>query len=74
MDSSSSEHEPGGHTRSVHRVLGSRQVWVALLAICGLTALGLVHKIDTSMAIAMVAGAVAASNGYEKRGNDSKVG
>ena len=67
MDTSSSEHEPGGHARSIHRVLGSRQVWVALLAISCLTVLGLVNKIDTSMAIAMVAGAVAASNGYEKK-------
>jgi hypothetical protein len=49
------------------KVLGSRQVWVALLAISCLTVLGLVNKIDTSMAIAMVAGAVAASNGYEKK-------
>jgi hypothetical protein len=40
---------------------------VALLAISCLTVLGLVNKIDTSMAIAMVAGAVAASNGYEKK-------
>ena len=48
-------------------MVGSRQVWVAVLAICGLTAIGLINKVDTSMAIAMVAGAVAASNGYEKK-------
>lgn len=68
MDPSIPEHEPGGHARHIFRVLGSRQVWVALLAISCLTVLGLVNKIDTSMAIAMVAGAVAASNGYEKKG------
>ena len=67
MGNSSDELEQRGHSRSVHRVLGSRQVWVALLAISCLTVLGLVNKVDTSMAIAMVAGAVAASNGYEKK-------
>ena len=67
MDTSGPQDEQRGHTRSLHHVVGSRQVWVAVLAICGLTAIGLINKVDTSMAIAMVAGAVAASNGYEKK-------
>jgi hypothetical protein len=47
----------------------SRRFVISALAIVCLTILGLVHKIDTSMAIAMVAGAVAASNAYQKKGS-----
>lgn len=46
----------------------SRRFVISLVAVGCLTVLGLVNKIDTSMAIAMVAGAVAASNAYQKKG------
>jgi hypothetical protein len=52
----------------VNAVLKSRRAWVAILAVLCLTVLGLVNKIDTSVSIAAVATAIAAANGYEKKG------
>lgn len=52
----------------VSRVLSSRRSWVACFAIFCMTILGIYNKIDTSTAIASVAIAVAAANGYEKKG------
>jgi hypothetical protein len=46
----------------------SRRFMISVLAIICLTVLGLANKIDTSMAIAMIAGAVSVSNAYQKKG------
>jgi hypothetical protein len=50
------------------RLTYSRRFLISVLAIGCLTALGLVNKIDTSMAIATVALGVAAANAYQKKG------
>jgi len=53
---------------AISHVLKSRRAWVALVAILCLTGLGAYNKIDTSMAIAAIATAIAAADGYEKKG------
>ncbi len=53
---------------TISRILGSRRSWVALFAILCMTVIALHNKIDTTAAIASVAIAVAAANGYEKKG------
>ena len=68
MDTNRPDDTQGTYARALSRILGSRRTWVSLLAILCLTVLGLVNTLDTSMAIAMVAGAVAAADGYEKKG------
>lgn len=52
------------------KVLTCRRSTVALVAIVALTILGLVKDLDVAMAIAGIAGSLAASNAYEKRGLD----
>ncbi len=53
---------------NINRILGSRRAWVSCFAILCMTILGIQSKFDTSTAIASVAIAVAAANGYEKKG------
>ena len=45
----------------------SRRFVLSVFAITCITLIGVVNKVDTSMAIAMVAGAVAASNAWQKK-------
>lgn len=62
------QHKKGFDLGSINRVLESRRAWVALFAILCMMIVGLYNKIDTTAAIASVAIAVAAANGYEKKG------
>jgi len=62
------ESKTGVDLRVINRILGSRRAWVGLFGIACLTALGIHNNIDTSMAIAAIATAIAAADGYEKKG------
>jgi hypothetical protein len=44
---------------------------LSVYAIACITLIGVVNKVDTSMAIAMVAGSMAAANAYQKRPTSS---
>lgn len=60
------QYAPGDHPRRWDRVLKSRRTFTALFSITCLTILGLSNNIDTSLAIASVAAAVAGANAYQK--------
>lgn len=67
MDQDPADQLPRSFRRAFIRILASRRATSSLLAIICLTILGIVNKIDTSMAIATVAGAMAAANAYQKK-------
>jgi hypothetical protein len=68
MDGSWFKSKTGVDLGTLSRVLGSRRAWVALFSVACLTALGIHNHLDTSMAIAAIATAIAAADGYEKKG------
>jgi hypothetical protein len=66
VDNSNNIKQQKPSNRPINRILGSRRAIVALAAIVALLVLGLVNKIDTSMAIAAVAASLAGSNAWQK--------
>lgn len=56
-----------------YRLIHSRRFMIAAYAITCLTIIAITNKLDTAMAIATVASALAASNAFQKKGlNDER--
>ena len=52
-----------------YRLIHSRRFMIAMYAITCLTIIAITNKLDTAMAIATVASALAASNAFQKKDN-----